>query len=119
MVVAAAGLSMWLAALALQYRDVKHAMNFVVQVLMYCTPVVYPTSLIPTAYVVRGVTVNPRLLFALNPMVGVIEGFRAALLGTSEFPWNLVAMGWLSALLLAVSGTLYFRSRERVFADVA
>jgi lipopolysaccharide transport system permease protein len=119
MVVAAAGLSMWLAALALQYRDVKHAMNFVVQVLMYCTPVVYPTSLIPTAYVLGGVTINPRLLFALNPMVGVIEGFRSALLGTSAFPWNLVGMGWLSAALVGVSGTLYFRSRERVFADVA
>jgi lipopolysaccharide transport system permease protein len=70
-------------------------------------------------YVLGGVSVNPRMLFALNPMVGVIEGFRSALLGTTAFPWDLVAMGWLSAVLAGVSGTLYFRSRERLFADVA
>ena len=80
---------------------------------------VYPTRLIPTAYVLGGFSLNPRMLFALNPMVGVIEGFRSALLRTTAFPWDLVAMGWLSAVLAFVSGMLYFRSRERVFADVA
>jgi lipopolysaccharide transport system permease protein len=66
-----------------------------------------------------GFSLNPRMLFALNPMVCVIEGFRSALLRTTAFPWDLVAMGWLSAVLAFVSGMLYFRSRERVFADVA
>ena len=77
MMISAAGLGMWLTALAIQYRDVKHAMTFVVQLLMYACPVVYATSLIPEQY---------QLFYAINPMVGVIEGFRAALLGTRATP---------------------------------
>jgi homopolymeric O-antigen transport system permease protein len=110
MMVTAAGLGLWLTALAVQYRDVKHAMSFVVRILMYAAPVVYPASLIPERY---------QLVYALNPMVGVIEGFRAALLGTRAMPWNLLAVGTLSAAIIAVLGTLYFRGRERLFADVA
>jgi lipopolysaccharide transport system permease protein len=110
MVLTASGLSMWLTALAIQYRDVRHAMNFVVQILMYAAPVVYPASLIPEQY---------RLLYALNPMVGVIEGFRAALLGTRAIPWDFLAVGAPSALAIAYLGMLYFRRRERLFADVA
>jgi lipopolysaccharide transport system permease protein len=110
MVLTASGLSMWLSALAVQYRDVKHAMNFVVQLLMYAAPVVYPASLIPERY---------QLLYALNPMVGVIEGFRSALLGTRAMPWDFLAVGAASALAIACLGMLYFRRRERLFADVA
>ena len=110
MVLAASGLGMWLTALAVQYRDVKHAMFFVTQLLMYAAPVVYPTSLIPGRY---------RWLYAMNPMVGVIEGFRSALLGTNPMPWDLIAVGAGSAILIALSGCLYFRNRERLFADVA
>lgn len=110
MMLTAAGLGLWLTALAVQYRDVKHAMSFVVRILMYAAPVVYPASLIPERY---------QLLYALNPMVGVIEGFRAALLGTRDMPWDLLAIGTVSAVLIAVLGTLYFRARERLFADVA
>lgn len=110
MVLTASGLGMWLTALAVQYRDVKHAMNFVVQILMYAAPVVYPASLIPTRY---------QLIYALNPMVGVIEGFRAALLGTRAIPWDFLAVGIPSALAIACFGLLYFRRRERLFADVA
>ena len=110
MMITAAGLGLWLTALAVQYRDVKHAMSFVVRILMYGAPVVYPASLIPQRY---------QLLYALNPMVGVIEGFRAALLGTRAMPWDFLAVGTVSALLIAVMGTLYFRGRERLFADVA
>jgi lipopolysaccharide transport system permease protein len=110
MMLTAAGLGMWLTALAIQYRDVQHAMSFVVQLLMYAAPVVYPASLIPDRY---------QLFYALNPMVGVIEGFRAVLLGTRPVPWDLLAVGTPVALVIALSGLLYFRSRERLFADVA
>ena len=110
MILCAAGLSMWLTALAIQYRDIKHAINFIVQLLMYAAPVVYPASLIPQQY---------RLLYAVNPMVGVIEGFRSALLGTQPMPWDLLAIGGGSSLLLALSGAMYFRRKERIFADVA
>ncbi len=110
MVVAAAGAGMWLTALAIQYRDVNYAMSFLVQLLMYAAPVVYPASLVPAPY---------RLIYALNPMVGVIEGFRAALLGTRAMPWAMIAAGAATASLLLVSGAFYFRRKERMFADVA
>jgi lipopolysaccharide transport system permease protein len=110
MVLTAAGLGAWLTALAVQYRDVKHAMSFVVQLLMYAAPVVYPTSLIPERW---------QYIYALNPMVGVIEGFRSALLGTREMPWDFIAIGCATSLVIAVTGLVYFRNRERLFADVA
>ena len=110
MMLTAAGLGMWMTALAVQYRDVKYGLNFAVQLLMYCAPVVYPASLIPDRW---------QLAYALNPMVGVIEGFRGALLGTRDMPWDLLAVGAASALVIAVTGCLYFRSKERLFADVA
>jgi len=110
MMLSAAGLGMWLTALAIQYRDIKHAMTFVVQLMMYACPVVYPTSLIPQKY---------QLLYAINPMVGVIEGFRSALLGSRPMPWDLIAVGGVTAIIVAFTGALYFRSKERLFADVA
>lgn len=110
MMLTAAGLGMWLTALAIQYRDIKHAMGFVVQLLMYAAPVAYPTSKIPE---------NLQLLYAINPMVGVIEGFRSGLLGTRDMPWSFIAVGSVSAVILAVSGSIYFRSKEKLFADVA
>lgn len=110
MMLTAAGLGLWITALAIQYRDVKHAINFIIQLAMYASPVVYPESLVPEQY---------RYLYAINPMVGVIEGFRSALLGTRPMPWTLIGIGIASALVISISGTLYFRRRERVFADVA
>lgn len=110
MVAAAAAVSVWLTALAVQYRDVKHALTFIVQLGMYASPVVFPTSLIPERY---------QLLFAINPMVGVIEGFRSALLGTQPMRWDLVAVGAASTAVLLVTGLVFFRSKERSFADVA
>jgi len=110
MVISAAGIGMWCTALSIQYRDIKHAMGFIVQFLMYAAPVVYSITLIPEKY---------RLYYAIYPMVGVIEGFRSALLGTRSMPWDLLAVSAASALTIAVSGCLYFRRRERVFADVA
>jgi lipopolysaccharide transport system permease protein len=114
MMVTAAGLGLWLTALAIQYRDVKHAMTFFVQLLMYAAPVVYSTTLIEEHFGRTGA-----LLYALNPMVGVIEGFRAALLGTQSMPWAWIGMGSVSAAVISLTGLLYFRSRERIFADVA
>ena len=110
MMLAAAGIGTWLTALAIQYRDIKYAMTFVVQLLMYAAPVVYPASLVPDGW---------RWLYALNPMVGVIEGFRSALLGTNPMPWGYIVLGFIVALMLAVTGAFYFRFKEKVFADVA
>ena len=109
MAATAAGLGMWLSALAVQYRDVQYGMMFLVQVLMYATPVVYPASVVPDQY---------RLVYALNPMVGVIEGFRSSLLGTNPMPWDLITVGSISALAIVFFGLFYFRRMERIFADV-
>jgi lipopolysaccharide transport system permease protein len=110
MMATALAISLWLTALAVQYRDVKHALSFLVQLAMYATPVVYPTSLIPEEY---------RLAFALNPMVGVVEGFRSGLLGTLPMPWDLIGMGVISTAATLLSGLAFFHNKERIFADVA
>jgi len=109
MMLTASGLGMWLTALAIQYRDVNYAMNFLVQLLMYAAPVVYPASSVPDQY---------RTLYGLFPMAGVIEGFRSALLGTNPMPWDLIIPGAITALLLFTTGALYFRHMEKHFADV-
>ena len=109
-VLTAAGVGCWLSALNVQYRDVKHATPFLIQLWLYGSPIVYPMSLVPEEY---------RTIYALNPMAGAIEGLRAALLGT---PWPEPAVLGVSggvALLLFVSGLVYFRRTERIFADVA
>ena len=109
MILTAAGIGMWLSAMAIQFRDVRHATPFLAQLLMYAAPVVWPVSLIPAKY---------RLLYGLYPMVGVIEGFRSALLGTTPMPWDLILTGTLTAIVIAFTGALYFRRTERIFADV-
>ncbi len=109
MMMTAAGAGMWLTALAVQYRDIKYAMNFFVQLLMYAAPVIYPASSVPQSL---------RFWYGLNPMAGVIEGFRAALLGTTPMPWDLIGTGTVTAGLLVLSGAFYFQRTERVFADV-
>lgn len=109
LMMSAAGMGMFLGALAVQYRDVKHAMSFMIKFLMYAAPVVYPVSYIPEEY---------RLLYAVNPMVGVVEGFRASLLGTTPMPWDLIGVGAVSAVAIFALGTIYFRRKEHLFADV-
>ena len=104
----AAGVGMWLSAMAIRFRDVRHAMPFVVRMLMYTAPIVYSASSIPETY---------RTIYSLNPLVGVIEGFRACLLGT-PFPWHFIWPGMAIAIILLVSGALYFQRMERVFVDV-
>jgi lipopolysaccharide transport system permease protein len=97
-----------------QYRDVKHAMPFISQIMMYAAPVVWPASLISERFGPAA-----RLLYGLYPMAGVIEGFRSALLGTNPMPWDLIGIGALVALVVFVSGLFYFKRMEYLFADVA
>jgi lipopolysaccharide transport system permease protein len=104
------GIGMILSAMAVQYRDVKHAMTFAVQLLMYAAPVVYPTTNVPEAW---------RHWYVINPMVGVIEGFRSVFLHTVPFPYTWLLMGTAAGAVLFVFGLFYFRRMERVFADVA
>ena len=106
----ALGPSLILAAWSVQYRDIKYAMTFIVQLLMYAAPVVYPLSLIPQKY---------QLWYALNPLVGVIEGFRAAILGTSAMPWPIIGIGFSMSWVILMVGLYTFSRLERTFADVA
>lgn len=109
MILTAAGLGIWLASLAIQYRDIKYALTFIIQMLMFASPVVYPLNMVPERY---------QFLYSLNPMVGVIEGFRSAFLATNPMPWNLIGSGFCVAIALLVAGTFYFRRNEESFADV-
>ena len=109
-----AGVGFWLSALAIQYRDVKFAISFVTPLLMYAAPVVFPSTLILAKFGYKFY-----LLYGLYPMAGVIEGFRGALLPQKAIPWDLVAMGALSAVIIFLTGWRFFRSTERFFADVA
>lgn len=109
MILSAAGIGMWLTAMAVQYRDIRYAMSLAVTLLMYAAPVVYPASSVPDQW---------RVLYSINPMVGVIEGFRASLLGTTAMPWDFIWVGTVSALVFFFSGLVYFRRMEKIFADV-
>lgn len=104
------GIGMILSAMAVQYRDVKHAMTFGVQLLMYAAPVVYPTTNVPKQF---------QFFYALNPMVGVIESFRSVFLGTLSFPYSWMILGTVVSGVLFVFGLFYFKRMERTFADVA
>ena len=110
LILSAAGVGIWLTAMAIQYRDVKYGLNFAVQLLMYAAPVVYPASLVPNDW---------RYVYALNPLVGVIEGFRASLLGTHPIPIVEISLGMLTSVALFLTSVAYFQSKERLFADVA
>ncbi|MGB0371595.1 MAG: ABC transporter permease [Opitutales bacterium] len=110
LVLCSTGVGFWLTALSIQYRDVQYAMGFGVQLAMYGSPVVFSASLVPEEW---------QSVFALNPMVGVIEGFRSIFLQTIDFPFSWVAMGTCISSLIFVSGWIFFVSRERIFADVA
>lgn len=104
------GIGCLLAAVAVQYRDVNYAMNFLVKMLMYSVPVVYSVEYIPEAY---------RTLYAINPMVGVIEGMRSMFLQSRPFPWEWVGIGAIVAVVIFIIGCFYFRRVERHFADLA
>jgi lipopolysaccharide transport system permease protein len=105
----ALGIGMWFSALNVKYRDVRHVLPFLTQVWMFATPVVYPSSLVPESW---------RMLYALNPMVGVVEGFRWALLGSGNAPGPMLLLSTAVTSVLLVSGVFYFRRAERTFADM-
>lgn len=105
----ALGVGLWLSALNVKYRDVRYALPFLIQFWLFVTPIAYPSSLVPGAW---------RLAYAINPMVGVVEGFRWALLGTATSPGPLVIVSAGVAFVLFASGALYFRQVERTFADL-
>ncbi len=105
----AVGVSFWLSALNVQYRDFMYALPFLIQVWMYASPVVYATSIVPDRF---------KLLFSFNPAVGAIEGFRWALLGTNSLTLEMFLIAVAAALVAFVSGAYVFRRIERGFADV-
>ncbi|MBI3763485.1 MAG: ABC transporter permease [Chloroflexi bacterium] len=104
----ALGVGLWLSALNVVYRDISYAVPFLTQFWLFATPVAYPSSLLSEPW---------RTLYGLNPMVGVVEGFRWALLG-AQFPGPLFGVSAVVSLLLLASGIIYFRSIEETFADV-
>lgn len=106
---AALGVGTWLAALNVQFRDVRYTLPFLTQLWLLATPVVYPSSAIPEPW---------RTLVALNPMAGAIEGFRWALIGTAPPRADLLAISATVVAVVLVTGLLYFRRMERTFADV-
>lgn len=109
-VVAAMGVALWLSALNVQYRDVRYVVPFLGQIWMFATPIAYPSSLLDESW---------QLLYAVNPMVGVVEGFRWALLGAGDAPWEVVSISAAVAVICLVSGAFFFRRVERSFADIA
>lgn len=108
--IAATGLGVGLAALNLRYRDVTHVLPFLVQTLFFASPIVYSISRLPNEW---------RMIYFLNPMASVIDGFRAILLGTHPFSWAATFIGLCSALLLFAIGVTYFERYEHRFADLA
>jgi homopolymeric O-antigen transport system permease protein len=107
--VAAFAVGLWLSALNVQYRDVRHAIGFLIQAWMFLTPIVYPISVIPQSL---------RHLYALNPMVGVIIGFRRCVADTQPMPGRLILVSVVATLVVLVGGLYYFRRMEQTFADV-
>ena len=105
----ALGVGLWLSALNVQYRDVRYTVPFLVQFWMFASPVVYSSTLVPTRW---------RPLYGLNPMAGVVEGFRWALLGKQPAPGAMFAVSSLVVTVLLVSGLYYYRRMEKNFADV-
>lgn len=101
--------SLWLAPLNVRYRDVNHAIPFIVQVWLYASPVVYPTSMVAEKW---------RVLYGLNPMTGVIDGFRWALLGQPISEPRMLVVGVITTSVALLCGLVYFKRQERTFADV-
>jgi lipopolysaccharide transport system permease protein len=103
------GLGLWFSALNVRYRDVGHALPFLIQLWFFATPIAYPSSLIPQVW---------RNWYGLNPMASVVEGFRWCLFGTGSLSLTMVLISVLISALLLFSGLLYFRRVEQTFADV-
>ena len=107
-VTTALGVALWLSALNVEYRDVRYLVPFLTQFWLFATPVAYPSSLLPEPW---------RTVYGVNPMVGVVEGFRWALLDTGSAPGPMLAVSALMSLVVLVGGAYNFRRLERTFAD--
>lgn len=107
--VTALGVGLWLSALNVEYRDIRYMVPFLLQVWMFISPVVYPSSLLDEPW---------RTVYGLNPMAGVLDGFRWALLGRTDAPGPMILVSAVVAVVLLITGTFYFRRMERNFADV-
>ncbi|HKC63765.1 MAG TPA: ABC transporter permease [Pyrinomonadaceae bacterium] len=108
-ILTALGVGLWLSALNVKYRDVRYTITFLTQIWFFATPVVYSSSIVPVRW---------RSLYGINPMAGVVEGFRWALLGRAESPGALLAVSAGAVILILVGGLYYFRRMEATFADV-
>ena len=113
--VAATGVGLWLSALNVEYRDVRYVVPFLVQLWLFVTPVIYPASVLATRLQRLGL---PAWSWGINPMAGVVEGFRWAMLDAPTTPGTLIAASAVTALVFLFSGAWYFRKVERSFADV-
>jgi lipopolysaccharide transport system permease protein len=107
--ITALGVGLWLSAMNVQFRDVRYTIPFLTQFWLFATPIAYPSTLLDEPW---------RTLYGINPMAGVVEGFRWALLDTNTAPGPIIIVSTLTALLLLVSGAFYFRRMEKTFADV-
>ncbi len=103
------GVGLWLSALNVEYRDVRYVVPFLTQFWLFATPIAYPSSLLSEPW---------RTIYGLNPMTGVVEGFRWALLGTNTAPRPIIAVSSLAAIAILISGAFYFRRMEKSFADI-
>ena len=103
------GVGLWMSALNVKYRDVRYIVPFIIQLWLFSTPIVYPSSLLPLPW---------RTIYGINPMVGVVEGFRWALLGSNTAPGFMIAVSSTAALLILIGGAFYFRHMEKGFADI-
>ena len=103
------GVSLWLSALNVEYRDVRYVVPFITQFWLFATPIAYPSSLLHEPW---------RTIYGLNPMVGVVEGFRWALLGTKTAPGPIIAVSSAAAIVILITGAFYFRRMEKTFADI-
>ena len=107
--VTALGTGLWLSAMNVQFRDVRYAVPFLTQLWFFATPIVFPSSLLRQPW---------RTLFGMNPMVGVVEGFRWAFFSTTAAPLTVVTISFATSAIVLVTGALYFRRMERTFADI-
>lgn len=108
-VTTALGVGLWLSALNVKFRDVRYTVPFLIQIWMYGTPIAYPSSLLPEHW---------RLIYGLNPMAGVVEGFRWCLLNAKTEPGPMIAVSALASLTILITGSFFFRRTEKQFADV-
>jgi lipopolysaccharide transport system permease protein len=106
--ITALGVGIWIAVMNVQYRDFRYVVPFVIQLWLFASPVAYPTSIVPEKW---------HALYSLNPMVGVVEGFRWILLGKGSVAWESMSVSVIAALVILISGAYYFRRMEKTFAD--